>query len=512
MKEQNQHLPQHTASNHHVSKVYNSTRRMHQSYTTHSNNGSDGYENSAPLSMGGTSGTLVDQLQIDNEKLQRDLHAQTSMLTSRNRENNRLREENEGLKLTIRRGEAGSVAGDSILERSISRNHIRSVSRASGGTRITQISDPDREDLEAKYAVLRDELSQTKLDFKELDEQLNGHLDMLETAENKVLELERDLEINTEDLQALQAERDDALAMLQDKEQECEELEQEAVQRLDQIEAERLRLQNEKNNIEEDYEALQQELKNASDYALQLEDERDANLRKIQNLEAELADANEELNRQDKLLTDERSRNERLDVQMESCQGEIDFLREEQEGDKIKIGDLESALNHAQIALQDEKTRARDLNQRIEEERQQRDVLENREKREVEKVINELNGQLTKLKEDSRRLRKNLSSKEVEASAWRQRHDELEAGLREVLSNPEGSKANMFNVSSMRHNLTKSTNLLCRTSRNFDVILMQTCKHWKPPKQNLPRRIDYCAIAILCLRILVWKAVAWQNC
>lgn len=468
LKEQNQQLHQHSITNHHINKVYNSTRRVHQSSTTRSNTGSDGTEHAAPLSVGGTSGTLVDQLQNDNEKLQRDLHAQASMLTSRNRENLRLREENEGLKLTIRRGDAGSIAGDSILERSISRNHIRSVSRASGATRITQMSDPEREDLESKYAVLRDELSQMKLSYKELDDQLNGHLDMLETAENKVTELEREIEAQTEDLQALSAERDEALEMLQDKEQECEELRQEALDTVQRLEDERDRILNELENTTEDFNALQQEMKNVSESLLQLEDDRDVSLRKIQNLESELNDANQELNRQDKLLTDERSKNERLDVQMESCQGEIDFLREEQEGDKIKIGELESALNHAQITLQDEKTRVRDLNQRITEERHQRDALENQEKQEVEKIINDLNAQLTKLKEDSRRLRKNLSSKEVEAATWKQRHDELEHSLREALGNPNGTRASLFKVCAPeplnRNSLTTTLPGHCETS------------------------------------------------
>jgi chromosome segregation ATPase len=376
------------------------------------------------------------------------------MLTSRNRENLRLREENEGLKLTIRRGDAGSTAGDSILERSISRNHMRSVSRASGGTRLTQQSDPDREDFESKNAALRDELSQLKLSYKELDDQLNGHLDMLETTENKVKELEREIEAQTEDLQALASERDEALELLQDKEQETEELRQEAldtVQRLEidleQKQAERDRLYNDLENTTEDFHALQQEMKNVSESLLQLEDDRDASLRKIQNLESELGDANEELNRQDKLLSEERSKNERLDVQLESCQGEIDFLREEQEGDKIKIGELESALNHTQVTLQEARERSRDLEERMAEERQQRDALETQEKQEVEKIITELNGQLSKLKEESRKLRKNLSSKEVEASTWKQRHDELEQMLRESLGNLNGTRSSLFKVS-----------------------------------------------------------------
>ena len=454
LKEQNQQMQQqYSTANNHTNKVFNNTRRMQQSFTSHSNTDSDGNDQAGTASMGGTSGTLVEHLQSDNDKLQRDLHAQASMLTSRNRENLRLREENEGLKLAIRRGDNGSTAGDSILERSISRNHMRSVSRASGGTRLTQASDPDRDEYESKNAALRDELSQLKLSYKELDDQLNGHLDMLETTENKVKELEREIEAQTEDLQALANERDEALELLQDKEQECEELRQEAldtVQRLeidlDQKQTERDRLYNDLENTTEDFHALQQEMKNVSESLLQLEDDRDASLRKIQSLEAELSDANEELNRQDKLLSDERSKNERLDVQLESCQGEIDFLREEQEGDKIKIGELESALNHTQVTLQEARERARDLEERMTEERQQRDALETQEKQEVEKIITELNAQLSKLKEESRKLRKNLSGKEVEASTWKQRHDELELALRESLGNPNGTRASLFKV------------------------------------------------------------------
>ncbi|KAF1920429.1 hypothetical protein BDU57DRAFT_508750 [Ampelomyces quisqualis] len=476
---------------HHVNKIFSSTRRIHQSLTTRSHS-TDGAEQAAPISLDGTSGTLVDQLQNDNDKLQRDLHAQVSMLTSRNRENLRLREENEGLKLTIRRGDTGSVAGDSILERSISRNHMRSVSRASGGTRVTQISDPEREDLESKYAALRDELSQMKLSYKELDDLLNGHLDMLETTENKVTELEREIEASTEDLQALSNERDEALELLQDKEQECEELRQEAldtVQRLenelDQRQQERERLIIDLDNTTEDFNALQQEMKNVSESLLNLEDDRDASLRKIHTLETELADANHELGRQDKFLNDERSKTERLEVQLETCQGEIDFLREEQEGDKIKIGELESAYNNAQITIQEGRERLRDIEERSAVERQQRDVLVNQGKQEADKMMNDLNIQLTKLKEDSRRLRKNLSSKEVEASTWKQRLDELELGLRESLGNLNGTKASLFkDIVKLQRDLEAATQELDITKndlaekdrllRNRDSLLENT--------------------------------------
>jgi chromosome segregation ATPase len=457
LKEASQQSQQHTTTtNHNIRNVYNVTRRNLTAYTTRSNSGSDVNEQAATPSISGTSSTLVEHLRTENAELRRDLGAQTSMLTSRNRERERLQQEIESLKLTVRRGDVGSVAGDSIFERSISRNHQRSVSRASGvtgATRVTQMSDAERDDYENKYATLRDELSQTKLQYKELDDQLNGHLDLLEQTENKVKEMDHELELQTQDLQALQSERDEALEVLQDKEQECEDLRQQAletIQRLEgeieQKEQEIGRLVTDLENLTEDFNALQQEMKNVSESLVQLEDDQNASLRKIQNLELELEDANAELGKQDKALSDEKAKNERLEVQLESCQGEIDFLREEQEGDKIKIGELESSLNTAHNTIQDEKERFRDLEDRLTEERRQRDILDNQEKQEVEKIITDLNTQLNKLKDDNRKLRKNLSTKEVEATTWKQRLDDLESSLREALGNLNGTRTSLLKV------------------------------------------------------------------
>lgn len=448
---------QYLTTNNHVKNVYNS-RRNYATLNAQSTAGSDLNDQPPPsLTVTHSSGTLVEQLQSDNERLQRDLHAQASMLTSRSRENVRLREENEGLKLTLRRGDVGSIAGDSILDRSISRNHTRSVSRASGNTRTTQGSDPERnrsrEDLEGKCAALRDELSQAKLQYKELDDQLNGHLDLLEQAENKVLLFQQENEAQAEDLQALSHERDEILESLQEKDQECEDIRQqalEAIQRLEteieQKEQECNRLLTELENANEDFNGLNQEMKNVSDSLLQLEDDRAASLRKIQNLESELEDANQELSRQDKLLSEERSKNEKLEIQLESCQGEVDFLREEQESDKIKIGELESSLNTAHVTIQDEKEGFRDLEERVNEERRQRDALESQEKQEVEKVVADLNSRMTRVKDENRKLRQGLSSKEVEAAQWKQRLDDLENNLREALGNLSGTRAGLLKV------------------------------------------------------------------
>jgi predicted nucleic acid-binding Zn-ribbon protein len=479
-----------STTNHSVKNVYNITKRNLATYTTRSNSGSD-IQEQAP-STGAASSTLVEQLRTENSELRRDLGAQTSMLTSRNRERERLQQEIENLKLTVRRGDIGSVAGDSIFERSISRNHQRSVSRASGGTRATHLSDAERDEYENKYAALRDELSKTKLQYKELDDQLNGHLDLLEQTEAKVKELEHEMDLQTQDLQALQGERDEAIELLQDKEQECEELRDQALNTIERLEAEIEqkqqecnRLINELDNMNEDFNALQQEMKSVSESLVQLEDDRDASLRKIQNMETELDDANQELVKQDKAIADEKAKNERLEVQLESCQGEIDFLREEQEGDKIKIGELEAAINVAQTTIQDEQERFRDLEGRLAEERRQRDILDTQEKQEVQKIITDLNTQLTKLKEDNRKLRKSLSSKEVEASNWKQRLDELENNLREALGSLNGTTSSLLkDITKLQRDLESTLQELDNTKndlaekdrllRNRDALLEST--------------------------------------
>lgn len=437
---------------HHSRNSYSMSRRNLHSFAARSASGSE-FDNQGPVSSAGASSTLVEQLRHENAELRRDLGAQTSMLTSRNRERERLQQEIESLKLSVRRGDVSSVAGDSIFERSISRNHQRAVSRASGGTRVTEHSDADRDDYESKLAALRDELLQSKLQGKELEEQLNQHLDLLEQAEAKIKEQEVELDLQTQDLQEIQRERDETLAALEEKEEDCEQLKREAEELIRQLEDEYelkeqecARLAQNLANSNEDFNALKQEMQNLSERILQLEDDQEAAMRKIQSLETELDDANQELGNMDKVLHDEKEKNERLEVQLESSQAEIDFLREEQEGDKIKIGELEASLNFAQGTIQDEKERLRDLEDRLAEERRQREILDSQEKQEVEKIITDLNTQLTKLKDENRKLRQTLSGKEVEAGSWKQRLEEMENDLREALGSLDGSRSSILKV------------------------------------------------------------------
>ena len=442
-------------------------RRTHHLSSALSQSGdSDAYSTQNGGAVNSTISTLVDQLRHENAELRRDLGAQTSMLTSRNRERERLQQEIEDLKLVQRRGDGSkSVAGDSIFERSVSRANQRPASLASVHTRVSQLSDAEREEYDRKQNALRDELAEQKLLNQDLERELNAHLDELSQMEEKLRALREDMQLATEDLQALQTERDDVLVALQEKESECDEIEKEAVGIIDQLEDDLRQRQRELEkttsnlaNRDEDFQALQRELKQMSESIVTLEDDRQASTRRIQVLEQELDDANRELESQDKRLKESREKTERLEVATESHQGEISFLREEQEGDKIRIGELEDALNAAQQAVSEEKERLRDTETRMEEERKQREALDSQEKREVQNVMDELNGQTSRAREEVRKLRKNLSAKEVEAANYGQRLEELEVGLRDTLDSPNGSGPGLIKVRSSRKKSFALTN------------------------------------------------------
>ena len=410
-------------------------------------------EQNGTFSSGGA--TLVEQLRHENAELRRDLGAQTSMLVSRNRERERLQQEIEDLKIHHRRGDGGrSIAGESIFERSVSRAHQRSSSRMSGATRMTQLSDAEREEIDRKHAALRDELAEVKLVNQDLERELNAHLDALTQAESENESLKEERTLAMDDLQALQNERDEVLLALQEKEADFEGLREEAIAAIDKLESEieqkeqeLERLAGELETRNDDFQALQGEMKTVSESLVKLEDDQQANLRKIVKQEQELDDANRELEAFDKRIRESNVKIERLEVQLESNQGEIGFLREEQEGDKIKIGELEASLSAALSTLQDEKERYKDLDDRLQEERRQREILDSQEKQEVQKVLNELNSQATKAKDEVKKLRKNLSQTEVESASWKERFEEMENGLRETMGDPNGSKSSLLSVS-----------------------------------------------------------------
>ena len=404
-----------------------------------------------------------EQLRHENAELRREVGAQTSMLTSRNREKERLYQEIEDLKMAQRRGGPALSTIDSLLDRSASRagGHERSQSRGSARTRRTSADDDaEREELENKLAEARDGMSEVKLQNQELQRELENCMLDFETAingkreaEENVLNLREELENANHDLVALQAERDEVLREQGDMENEFEALRREAQDEIDALEYEAdqrseeiQRLQDELSDRSENFEALQEEMRKMSEALVRLEDEQDNKLRRIQELELELDSSNKELEELESKLVEANDKNQRLSIQQESSQGEIGFLREEQETDKIRIGDLEAALAGAEQSIRDEKDRAKEIDTRLQQERHQREAVANQEKEEVQQFVNELNREASTAKDEVRRLRKNLSSREVEATEWKERLMELENNLREALGDLNGTRSSLLKV------------------------------------------------------------------
>lgn len=395
-----------------------------------------------------SSNTLVELelLKQENAELRREVSAQTSMLTSRNREKERLYQEIEELKLGQRRDGSRSVAGDSIFERSASRAH--SPSRVSDGMRGST-NDAERENLEIKNGELRDQVSALKLENHNIRAQLDEYMSELETLDKAY---QADVEQAEEEIQTLSQERDHAFQLAEEREISLQELKAEAQaeidalgEELDQKIEECQHLQAQLRSQEENLNALQAEMRSASEGIIRLEEDAQSNLQKYKSVQQELDDANREIESLEKSLFEANNKVQRLTVQLESSQNEIAFLREEQDGDKIKIGDLESELKTTHMNLQSEKEKTRELEHRLAEERHQREVVGSKEKQEVQRMMNELNREATAAKEEVRKLKKNLSAREIEATTWKERLTELEDGLREALGDLNGTRSSLLN-------------------------------------------------------------------
>ncbi|KAK9788083.1 hypothetical protein SCARD494_10092 [Seiridium cardinale] len=456
---------------HHTTNIYNITRKARPTSPTRSRpmSGLSGQSGDMePVGSLSQASTLVEelrreseQLRHENAELRREVGAQTSMLTSRNREKERLYQEIEDLKLAQRRAGHPPSTIDTLLDRSASRAgaHERSQSRGSARTRLTMAAgDPGREELENKLAEHRDKISELKLQNQELQRELETCMEDFESAveakreaEEAALGLQEELDNTMADLMALQAERDEALqdhshienefeVLRKEAQEEIDALEGEADQRNDEIE----RLQIEIQDRAENFNALQEEMRKMSEALIGLEDEHENKHRRIEQLEAEAADNNKELEELETKLIESNDKANRLGVQQESSQGEIAFLREEQEADKIRIGDLEAAVAGAEQSLREERDRAKELDQRLAKERRQREIIATREKEDVQQFVNELNRELTTAKDEGRRLRKNLTSREVEATEWKERLMELENNLREALGDLNGTRSSLL--------------------------------------------------------------------
>lgn len=472
-----------------VKNFYNITKRNRFSYAQ-SNSGESEYTNGQNGTVSGSSATLVEQLKHENVELRRDLGAQTSMLTSRNRERERLQQEIEDLKLVQRKSDgARSLAGDSIFERSISRAHQRSTSRASEHTGAGQIADAEREDWEKKEGALRDQNAELRLKFQDLERTHATHQQYIAAVEADFLQLEQELEEKdqqlqeaVEDLQALQTERDDALQAFEEKELDCQKLEQDALVEIDKVDKNLQRVQTELQRTQKEYQktydklqrktedsqALQQELRGVSQSFMGLEDTKRANMATIEQQAQQINEYEDELQSLDKKIKELEHNKKKLEITQESLHNEIAFLREEQEGDKIKIGELEDSLNAAQQMIQDEKEKLQEMEEAIEEERRQRDVLENQSKEEVQQVLDDLNADNSRTKDEVRRLRRSLSAKEVEATTFKTRLEELESGLRETLGDANGTRSSMLSeIERIQRDLETTANDLDRAKMDL---------------------------------------------
>lgn len=395
------------------------------------------------------SSTLVEieLLKQENAELRREVSAQTSMLTSRNREKDRLYQEIEDLKLQRRDG-ARSITGDSIFERSASRAHARSSSRASNGTGASA-SDTERDNLEIRNGELRDQVSTLKLENQGLRGQLDEYTTELETLDKAY---QADVDQAEEEIQNLQQERDQAYQIAEEREAALQDLKHEAQEEidalgdeLDQKIDECQRLEVDLRTQEDSLKTLQAEMRSASEGILRLEEDAQNNLRKYKTVQQELEDSNREIDSLEKSLFEANTKVQRLTVQLESSQNEISFLREEQDGDKIRISDLDSELKNCQINLQAEREKTKELESRLAEERHQREVVAGKEKQEVQRIMNDLNRESSTAKDEVRKLKKTLSAREVEASTWKERLMDLENGLREALGDLNGTRSSLLN-------------------------------------------------------------------
>lgn len=470
---------------HHTTNIYNISRKPRTESPSRAKS-----RMSEADTMTGTmsvSVTLVEelrreseQLRHENAELRREVGAQTSMLTSRNREKERLYQEIEDLKMASRRGGTGGSTLDSILERSASRAgvHDRPMSRGSQATRTATLDeDPEREELENKLTELRDKFNAVKIQNQDLQQELNTYvqeyeaeLDGRKHAETAAMQLQEELEATQNDLMALQQERDELLQENSSMDTEFNNLRAEAQDEIDQLEAEAeqrdaeiARLNQELAERSENQEALQEEMRRLSDDMIRFEDTQETQLKRIKQLEGELSQSNTELEDLEEKLVAANDKVQRLSVQQESNQSEIAFLREEQEGDKLKIGDLVGQVAQLEVVLREEKDKTKELEAQIQNEREQYEAVTNQEKEEVQHIVNQLNREMTMAKDESRKLRKSLNKQEIEATEWKERLLGLEDNLREALGDLNGTR------SSFLRDISKLQNDLEKTCRELDT-------------------------------------------
>lgn len=258
---------------------------------------------------GATSATLVelDALRHENAELRREVGAQTSMLSSRNREREKLYQEIEDLKMSSRHG-GRSAAGNSILDRSASRAHAREESHSGSNNRSNGMSDAERDTLEVANGELRDALSMVKMENQELSKQvetLASELERLVDVEDSKAKLQADFddleEQTNHEINALQSDKDEAWQKHDDQLQAFDELRAEAQDRIDSLEDDMeqrqqhtAQLEREINNHIADNENLRNEIRMIGEGLEKIETDNQHKEQRVKELETEVEELNAE--------------------------------------------------------------------------------------------------------------------------------------------------------------------------------------------------------------------------
>jgi chromosome segregation ATPase len=182
-----------------------------------------------------------------------------------------------------------------------------------------------------------------------------------------------------EEVHELQQERDEVLKDHELLEVQKQALEAEAHSIIDNLEGDLARSELRVAELEqvlvrrnEELDGLRNEVRMMHEGLNKVEADVQARVRRIKELEVEVDELSLELENAEKGLLESNSKAEKLAVELESRQSECVFLREEQDGCMIKIGELEDSLKTAQASVVSESQRAKDLEARLADERRQR--------------------------------------------------------------------------------------------------------------------------------------------
>ncbi|KAI5790612.1 hypothetical protein DFH27DRAFT_486006, partial [Peziza echinospora] len=451
----------------------NSARR---SSASHSDGGSTAtsLRQSGQLKM--DPAVLLSRLRAENEELKRDLGAQTSMLTSRNRERDGLYAQIEDLKLSMRSGGAGigSAGSDQHGPRFQHLHHgERSMSRNSFAASLSTtavLTEAEREDMENLNGMLRDRISELKLRNQELELQLESAVRELEEADRYKVELERtqaefeeEVEVLSNEVRELQSERNILTRNYEQAVMDFEDLKLEAEEELEKMDMDNLRAHEQIQELEqlcnqkdEDFEALQGEMGGLTDHVVKLEDLHAQQQRRMEDMMADKHALEQEISVLEKKVREEEQKVERINVQLESAQQETTFLREEQDQDKMKIGVLERTIKNGEDALREEREKTRDWERRFTDERRRGEKVAvaaaaaaaaaaggdpASPKTELERKLHDRNQDLI---DEIRRLRSSVSRREQEAKEWRDRVEEVEGAIRDTLGDVTVTKTGML--------------------------------------------------------------------